>query len=95
MGIATAILGFGLFSVEFQGLGALVAEKGRLQGGLHAASVFLFASVAFMFYIRLIAKVSYLLHKPDPSGPDVAKGPLADMGVIVALIGVVLLLNRL
>ena len=48
-----------------------------------------------MFYIRLIAKVSRLLHKPDPSGPDVAKGPLADMGVIAALIGVVLLLNRL
>ncbi len=50
LAIATAVLGFGLFSIEFRGMAALANEKGPLTGFLHAAAMFVFAIAAFMFY---------------------------------------------
>lgn len=75
LAIATAVLGFGLFSIEFRGMAALANEKGPLTGFLHAAAMFVFAIAAFMFYMSLIVAVGRLLHKPGASSPDVAAGP--------------------
>lgn len=95
LAIATAVLGFGLFSIDFRGMTAFVDEKGPLTGFLHAAAMFAFAIAAFMFYLSLIIRVGRLLHKPDASSSDVAAGPLNSMTCITARVGLVLLLNRL
>ena len=95
LAIATAILGFGLFSVEFRGLTAFVEEKGVWIGVIHAALAYLFAVMAFVLYLKLIVRVSAILRKPDASSDDVTRGVLAGIIPITSLVGIVFLMNRL
>ena len=93
LGIGTALIGFGLFTVEARGLAETIALQGLWHGLLRFAVSCFFALLAVLSYLGQVDSVHALLRRDKVSGKDVAGGPMRYLLYLAATVMVSYLFN--